>query len=254
MHHAWHIEQISEHLVEQLSIMDDECPEVHCIPVGILIARPEHDLASKEILPSLEYFHHRSGDYINFYCVGYGRFWPDYEYMRREYPEMVPEEIYPDYESLYDDRIEVAHEEGSCSPWLFSPRAFSALIRDIEGRTTWQYSGGVELLLLNATNEGERHSFVLDYSRVMSVDLVKAKKHGTIESVHHLFEDIFRIARKRKPGFHVDDISDELGAKTFWNEAKSWLIDIIPSSIGKKAKSISFFAIHDIKAKPNKSN
>lgn len=44
--------------------------------LGFLFARPDLPLARDEIVPSLNYFHHRAGDKIDFFCVGYGWFSP----------------------------------------------------------------------------------------------------------------------------------------------------------------------------------
>lgn len=39
--------------------------------VGILFTRPILPLAQSSIVPSLDYFHHRSGKNIDFFCAGY---------------------------------------------------------------------------------------------------------------------------------------------------------------------------------------
>jgi hypothetical protein len=43
--------------------------------VGLLLARPQSPLARAEIVPNLQYLHHRSGTHIHFFCVGYGAYW-----------------------------------------------------------------------------------------------------------------------------------------------------------------------------------
>jgi hypothetical protein len=45
--------------------------------VGLLFARSDSPLAKKEIIPSLEYFHDRSGEHIDFYCPGYASYHPN---------------------------------------------------------------------------------------------------------------------------------------------------------------------------------
>lgn len=42
--------------------------------VGLLFAPPGARLAREHIIPSLDYFHHRSGDNIDFFCAGYSRY------------------------------------------------------------------------------------------------------------------------------------------------------------------------------------
>jgi len=226
---AWTVDDIREDLEERYcSNYPTKWPGIFSIPLGILLARPDQELSRKEIIPSLDYFHHRSGENINFYCAGYGRFWRD------------------DGE-LHTDRVPVAHIEGSSWPWEFSPKAFADFVDEVERITTWKYSGGVELLLLNASNEESGYYFELDYSRVINIDIVKAKKAGAIEDVHHLFEDIFRIAHDRCAGLHVDTISDELGGKSTVDAARDILIDLVPRGIGKRVWGAVYFAVHNLK-------
>ena len=42
--------------------------------VGLLFAPAEVRLAKETIVPSLGYFHHRSGNHIDFFCAGYSRY------------------------------------------------------------------------------------------------------------------------------------------------------------------------------------
>src|ERR1700682_4350886 len=39
--------------------------------VGILFCAPSSKVGKDEILPNLAYFHHRSGMFVDFFCVGY---------------------------------------------------------------------------------------------------------------------------------------------------------------------------------------
>ena len=39
--------------------------------VGIVFARPDTPFVKSEMLPSLTYYHHRSGQHINFYWAGF---------------------------------------------------------------------------------------------------------------------------------------------------------------------------------------
>lgn len=42
--------------------------------IGILITRPELEVG-KDILSSLNYYHHASSKNVNFYLPGYGAYW-----------------------------------------------------------------------------------------------------------------------------------------------------------------------------------
>lgn len=42
--------------------------------IGILVTRPDLD-SGKSILNSLNYYHHLTGQAVNFYLPGYGAYW-----------------------------------------------------------------------------------------------------------------------------------------------------------------------------------
>ncbi len=44
--------------------------------IGILLCHPESPLAKSEIIGHLPFFHVRSGEEIDFFCAGYGAYWP----------------------------------------------------------------------------------------------------------------------------------------------------------------------------------
>ena len=73
--------------------------------VGLLFARPASPLAVSEILPNLNYYHHRSGNHIDFFCGGYGQYWENW---RDEFPDQC-----------------VVSRGGSVD-WLYSARKFNA--------------------------------------------------------------------------------------------------------------------------------
>jgi hypothetical protein len=49
--------------------------------IGLLFAPPESSLGKSEITHSLDYFHHRSGDKIDFFCSGYRRYGKDKQFV-----------------------------------------------------------------------------------------------------------------------------------------------------------------------------
>src|SRR5262245_40301582 len=94
---------------------------------GILFARPTSPLAKAEITPNLDDLHHRSGKHIQFLCAGY----------------RVGGDSQP------GDQAEVN------SNWVFSAERFNAFRAEMEEVTTWRYSGGVDLILINARYDAE---------------------------------------------------------------------------------------------------
>src|SRR5271170_805332 len=39
--------------------------------IGMLFCLPSSDIATKEVLPNLEYFNYRSAFFVDFFCIGY---------------------------------------------------------------------------------------------------------------------------------------------------------------------------------------
>ncbi|MCL4301167.1 MAG: CHAT domain-containing protein [Anaerolineae bacterium] len=138
--------------------------------IGLLFARPQTPLARSEIIPHLDYFHYRSGNYIHFFCGGYGAYWG--------------EDTYPDQE-------QVVKINGT--QWYFSPSKFNYLRKEVEEKTNWRYSGGVDLVLLTI-NEDEKGKPILNFNQSFSFPLEKLKNDGVIYGVEIFFEEIFRFA------------------------------------------------------------
>src|SRR5438552_10086292 len=119
---------------------------------AILFAPPQTRIAKEQIVPRLDYFHHRSGKSIDFFFIGYGG------YMHRsQFPGMV---------ELGEQRT----SDGSISPWAFSGEVLNEVRRQIEARTPWRYSGEVELLLTTAACDAEG-KVAIDFSTVIVLDL-----------------------------------------------------------------------------------
>ena len=104
--------------------------------VGILITRPDLNTGN-EIVKSLNYYHHLTSHNINFYLPGYGAYWNP--------------EKYPDMNAVTTiDGIK----------WYFSNKAFVEFVETLECKSSWQYTGESELLLI------PYHNKTLDFSEV----------------------------------------------------------------------------------------
>lgn len=119
--------------------------------VGLLFARPTSPLAAEQIVPNLDYFHHRSANHVDFFCAGYGMFW---EIFRNSVPDM-----------------EVVARVGD-NDWVFSAKMFDLFRQEIESEAEgWNYGGGVELILANARYDPTTVSATIDFSQAVVVDL-----------------------------------------------------------------------------------
>ena len=87
---------------------------------GILFMRQDQELAAKSIKPSLDYFHEKSGEHLNFFLAGWRK--------SRE--------------------------------WLFDPAAFVKACDVVAAETAWRYSGGVDLLLFVTRKRAEHEVVV----------------------------------------------------------------------------------------------
>ena len=134
--------------------------------IGILITRPDLQTGNS-ILKSLNYFHHLTGNNINFYLPGYGAYWSG---------------------DRYPDMNNVARINGV--DWSFSYKAFVDFIAALEEVSRWKYSGESELLLI------PYHDEMLDFSGVAVFHLDAMMKDGTISSVSSFITGLSRCVKR----------------------------------------------------------
>lgn len=192
------------------------------VMVGLLFASPHAPLAKTEIIPRLNYYHHRSGEHINFFCAGYAEGWPGKQIDGRTY-----------------DKTE---KEG----WVFSDEKFNDLRREIESMSRWKYSGDTDLILTNAHYDHGSRSAYLDFSAAIVCKLDEMKSDGAIASVASFFEDIFRYAEKAGGDDPTWGFSDSRGLAVAGSALKKFILSLLPKELGKDVKRIEHFAIRDI--------
>jgi len=134
--------------------------------IGILITRPDLQTGNG-ILKSLNYFHHLTGNNINFYLPGYGAYWSG---------------------DRYPDMNNVARINGV--DWSFSYKAFVDFIAALEEVSRWKYSGESELLLI------PYHDEMLDFSGVAVFHLDAMMNDGTISSVSSFITGLSRCVKR----------------------------------------------------------
>lgn len=193
--------------------------------VGFLFARPDLPLARDEIVPSLNYFHHRSGEKIDFFCVGYGWFSP---------PNVAP------------DQREVHVSGRNEMGWGFSARRFDEFRRDIEKETNWRYGGGTELLLTNAFLPHGSQRVELEWNSVIRCDLDRMKTDGAIIGVNQLFEEVFRYADTASDADPTWAFSDAQGIRMARSGLKRLFLSFLPKSLGEEVRQATHFAIVDV--------
>ena len=190
--------------------------------VGILLAHPRSAISKSEIVSHLNYFHHRSGEAIDFFCVGYGAYWP---------------------ENHYPDQDSTARIDGI--DWLFSEKAFSDVIHEIESESKWQYSGETELLLISARRQ-EDGKTSMDYSSAIVCNLEAMQKDQAFTSVRSFFEGIFRFAKKNSCLDETWGLSDQQGLKVGQSAIKDAVLSLLPRNLKDSYKKAEHYAVRDI--------
>ena len=177
------IEAISfKALISNLREKYDDATEV---PIGILIGNANNSFMEDSILKRIDYYHHRSNKNVDFYFPGYGAYWHGH----------------------YGPQTTVCTVNGV--EWLFSDKLFVEFVEELETISKWEYTGEVELLILNYRNG------YLDFSEVIIFWLDKMVNEGVIYSPANLFEKIFRKFSKAKS---VNFISNTLTLGFITNE------------------------------------
>ena len=165
--------------------------------IGILITRPELEVG-KDILSSLNYYHHASGKNVNFYLPGYGAYW----------------------HGTYPDGRVVTKINGV--DWSFSDSIFVQFVGELQAHSSWRYSGESELLMLEYKNG------VLRFEKVMRFYLENMLRDNLIHSTSSFFQQLLTACGQDKsPG----GLSDRLAQAGAIQVTKNALMDRLPNEI-----------------------
>ena len=186
--------------------------------IGILLCHPESVLAKTEIIGHLSHFHYQSGDAVDFYCAGYGAYWPPNHFIDQKVVTKI------------DD-----------TEWLFSDKAFSEFIQELEDTTKWKYSGETELILLPARKEN--NSVVLDYKTAITCNLEEMYKDNAFSSVRAFFTKIFRFSKLNSEKNPLWAYSDLEGYSVVKSALKNAILSILPVNLKDTSKKLGHFAI-----------
>ncbi len=184
--------------------------------LGILFVRPTTQIARSEIIPSLNYFWHRSGKHIDFYLPGYGAYW------------------YGTYPS----------EDVVCKingvEWSYSDTMFCKFVDLLERISLWRYKGDTELLLIDHSSEG------LDFSNSITIWIEKAINDKAIQSTNSLLEALIQIL---KDGSDVFSVSDKLTINRLGNSIKDIFLESLPLKLGTVLTQASYYCVKDLHKK-----
>lgn len=192
--------------------------------IGILLCHPSSPLAKSEIIDYLPFFHVRSGEEVNFFCAGYGAYWP------------------PEHHA---DQKAVACIGGV--NWLFSNEAFVSIIQELERESKWRYSGETELLLFPAVN-APGAGIEFDYQSGIVCNLERMSFDEAFTSVRSFFEDVFRFAKQQGYGNTLWAFSDSRGTRVAGSVLRDSILSILPEELRKAYNKARHYAIKNLSA------
>lgn len=215
---------------ELVGMLNRVCSDkVHRCLVAFLFADSGFDLVKKEIFPFLKRFNARSGYLTHFFFVGYIR------------------------ESLtwhYKDS-ELILEGPDSEKWYFSVEAFEKFRRELEHRTKWKYSGGVDFLLLDAVRNNlldpnENRPLVFNFDQVVSFDLVDARESKRLPILSKFFEEIFRYSEDKREEAKIINYSDKQLLPLCLSVAEGAIKTVIPGYVVDGIKNVKQYSVQNL--------
>ncbi|PTB99849.1 hypothetical protein C9993_00715 [Marinobacter sp. Z-F4-2] len=192
----------------------------HIRLTGILIAPPGSTIARTEIIPRLTDFHYRTANNIDFFVAGYG---------------------FGKVDSIYKEILDPPN-----TGWTYSSYHCNELIKTLEFCTSWEYSGGCELLLFNAKYKSSTGRVSLDYSTAVLLQLDKMKDQKSFVNVETFFEEIFSYAKTCTGQDPCWGFSDKIGVKKGLPAIFHLLSKAIPGKPLEEILKLKNYAVHDI--------
>lgn len=221
-------------------------PDLQARLIAIMFCRPESRLMQSEIIPSLHYFHFRSGGKTTFY---FGGFEADIDDITEQ-----DEACRVTVENTGSARTTITNLAGNVAAagyttvqgpdlrtWYFSPSSFDRFRRDVEWQTRWRYSGGCDMLLLNS-----RRDRLLDFSTSMVLQLDRVEELAGTPTVGHLFEAIFQYAEDQDQHNPTWGLSDQLGLRTARRGLWDVLLSLLPEALRSSANAARQLVVQDV--------
>lgn len=134
----------------------------------ILLAPKFSKLGYEDIIKRFGYLDSRTGEKLHIYCAGYGAYWND--------------SYAPDKEDVGIAK----YNNGVSFKWEFSQNRFALFVDELEQVTSWKYSGGTELILLNSD---------ADYSNCIIFKIEEMIKDKIIDSANEILEALIQHSR-----------------------------------------------------------
>jgi len=190
--------------------------------VGILFCHPKTPLAKAEIVDQLAHFNERSGEAVDFFCAGYGAYWPP--------------------EHFADQKV-IVRIDGV--DWLFSEKAFSQVIDELEAETQWRYSGETELILVTARKRNSGGT-ELDFQGAIVCNIEAMAQTKAFTSARAFFTEIFRYAKTHSEEDPTWGLSDKKGLSIGLSALKEAVLSLLPKSLSDAYRQGEHYAVRSI--------
>lgn len=137
--------------------------------VVFLFVKPTNSDA-QDIIKEFEYIHYNSEKYCSIYAIGYS-----------------------DDLCKATDRSYQKVEATFNVDWFFSTKVFTDFKKKLEKRINWQYSGEIEILILQNNPTGREP---LNFRNYVAIDVNKGIKEGYVDSFQRFMESLIRSSEK----------------------------------------------------------
>lgn len=189
---------------------------------GLLFARPQSELAAKEVFPELGYFDTRLGRRFHLFTAGCFLRW-------------IPPGRYADTQKIESQRN-----------WHYSDTAFDELRREIESVTSWRYGDGVELLLFNAMRNQRNGTVSLDFHSAIAINLQELRRVETSQTVASLIGRIANYCDNYENGDATWGFSDNCGSQIGLSSIWNLFVGLLPDSLRNDANKAKLFTTQDL--------
>jgi len=137
---------------------------------GIVFANPGHELYQKEIAPFLEQYDRQSGEVVHCLFAGFTN----------------------DPQKSWDFHLDAS--DSNQKNWVFSDDYFLDTIRIFQEQTEWRFTGGVDIIFMNAERDNEHSPFRLVLDGAVCLSLSELRQTEQIPHLSIFFTLIFNNA------------------------------------------------------------
>jgi hypothetical protein len=214
--------------------------------IAILFCRPESSLMQSDVIPSLPYFHCRSGSNTAFYFAGFEdsqEYWEDVHATA----EVVLEPAHRGWNASMEVHGRLTNRRGFFvtgpgeTQWCFVPSRFNRFRADVQRRTRWRYSGGCDMILVNS-----RRGLGIDFTTALALRLDKISDLVATPTVSQLFEAIFQYTEKQDTSNPTWSLSDHLALKTAGSGLWDVMVGCLPEAVRASVKAARHLVARDI--------